>query len=692
MNRSSSIATRSGALPLTILLGVASGLSSGCGGSWGSITCTSDPPPQISFSGAVRTAATVGMPYGQGLQASSSELLGASHGIEGISLPPGASVDAYGVSWVPGPDFAGTTQAFRVRTDRDFCGRTAELAWSVQVYPEILITRFEVAPAVVSTRGTRVAVVAEFTGGDGQLESPFAAALASGVPLDAGTLSAQTTFTLLVTNGAGDSQERSVVVSAQAPPVIQDTAIYPAVVTVGDTVTLSWSLGGTVTSLTLDPGAWSLDPYRTWEDVAPLPGTTYTLTARNDVGDVATATFTPTVLPRPAISSLTATPPAPPYLGSTEVVALFEGGTGQLGTPAAPGGQAVESGVPVTVGPLSANADLWLRVTNAGGAAAFQSLRIGLSGPGTWEILAGGPGDGRSRHTATSLADGRVLMTGGSTGSGAFPAATQIYEPADGSIAPGPALLHPRRDHAAALLADGRVLVAGGTDFTGAPVDEAEVLDPIAGTSIAVGSAGAAWWFPSLIALPDGAALLHSASMFSTGGGAVLRYDPAAGSLAPLTVVYGLGWVRSFALADGRVLMLSGGRYDLTPSVFLDPANGATTVTGSTLREMAPFEAILLADGRVLATDGSPSAEVFDPATGLFSPTGDPLVPGPSGKLALLPDGRVLVAGGRSSLYAPADGAFRETGGMLGSGDRPLLLLPDGTVLASGDVPERYRP
>ena len=180
--------------------------------------------------------------------------------------------------------------------------------------------------------------------------------------------------------------------------------------------------------------------------------------------------------------------------------------------------------------------------------------------------------------------------------------------------------------------------------------------------------------------------------MFSAGGAQVLRWDPATGSLAPLAVVDGLGWVRSFTLDDGRVLLLSGGRYDLTPSVVIDPSTGATTQTGSTLRAMASFEAVRVADGRILLLDGNAPAEVFDPGTGAFAWTGDPVVAGATGQLALLGDGRVLVAGRASMLYDPVDGTFRQTGGMLGSGDRPLVRLPDGSVLASGDVPERYRP
>jgi len=175
-------------------------------------------------------------------------------------------------------------------------------------------------------------------------------------------------------------------------------------------------------------------------------------------------------------------------------------------------------------------------------------------------------------------------------------------------------------------------------------------------------------------------------------GGPILRFDPATSSLAPLTTAYGLGWVRSFALADGRVLLLSGGRYGLTPSALLDPATGTLAETGATLRELAPFEAVALADGRILVLADGSRPQLFDPATGTFAWAGEPPTAGAVGRAILLAGGEVLVAGSPSLRFDPATQAFRETGGILYAADRPLVLLPDGTVIAAGGSPERYHP
>jgi len=85
----------------------------------------------------------------------------------------------------------------------------------------------------------------------------------------------------------------------------------------------------------------------------------------------------------------------------------------------------------------------------------------------------------RSGHTATLLQDGRVLVVGGSpAGTSAF-LSSELYTPAWGTFAPGPAMLTPRRNHVDALLPNGKVLLAGGVDPSSETVlGSAEEFDP----------------------------------------------------------------------------------------------------------------------------------------------------------------------------------------------------------------------
>jgi len=80
----------------------------------------------------------------------------------------------------------------------------------------------------------------------------------------------------------------------------------------------------------------------------------------------------------------------------------------------------------------------------------------------------------RSYHTATRLADGRVLIVGGEDSAGRPLDTVEIYDPDTRTFLPGPSLsevaqpepgvavIGPRSHHTATLLADGTVLVAGG--------------------------------------------------------------------------------------------------------------------------------------------------------------------------------------------------------------------------------------
>src|SRR5688572_18680152 len=85
----------------------------------------------------------------------------------------------------------------------------------------------------------------------------------------------------------------------------------------------------------------------------------------------------------------------------------------------------------------------------------------------------------RRGHTATRLANDRVLIAGGDNDSGALNQ-TELYDPTSATFSATGNMGAARADHSATLLADGRVLIAGGRNG-GASLASTEIFDPATG-------------------------------------------------------------------------------------------------------------------------------------------------------------------------------------------------------------------
>jgi hypothetical protein len=316
----------------------------------------------------------------------------------------------------------------------------------------------------------------------------------------------------------------------------------------------------------------------------------------------------------------------------------------------------------------------------------------------------------RDGHTATRLADGRVLIVGGegdgdpSRGEEDL-ATSEIYDPDKGAFSMTGSLATQRFGHSATLLANGKVLIAGGMNHlaTATYLSSAELFDPAKGTFSSVGSLVGMRTSHRAVGLPSGKVLLVGGSQNPNSAEV---FDPAAG------IFYSRDLPRSYhtatVLGNGKVLLSAQpdpmNDFAVENAVLYDPVARIFTATGAMVRARRCHAATRLLDGRVFFAGSGPwtntpallRTELYDPVAGTFTAT--PTMTSRCGLTAtLLTDGRVFLAGGSTNDATTAvfDVAANtmSTTVALGSARQghTATLLPNGTVLLVGGWGDQYK-
>ena len=283
------------------------------------------------------------------------------------------------------------------------------------------------------------------------------------------------------------------------------------------------------------------------------------------------------------------------------------------------------------------------------------------------------------QHTATTLPDGRVVLTGGTSNASALDVVAtsdriDFYDPGKEAFYPSNRIMGaPRVRHTATLLDDGDLLIVGGFDDNGDALPTAERFDPSTGTGAPV----------TLMPVPRA---MHAATKLGDGrvliAGGISGYDPFVGVTVsqfspttylfdPATDLWSIGPLLPEAVVDGALSTLPSGNALFTGGI------------------------IAADNGFGPEPQSSASCWLFDTSSDTWLPA--PALPFDSARHTqlTLANGDVVIVGGaqvtassstvsnRTAIFTPGQG-WTQGGNLFAAREHPRLVETDSELIVGG--------
>lgn len=294
----------------------------------------------------------------------------------------------------------------------------------------------------------------------------------------------------------------------------------------------------------------------------------------------------------------------------------------------------------------------------------------------------------------TAPPDGAAMVVGGLDDFGNVLFSVEQYDQADGFWNTLPGLGDARAGHTATRLADDRVLAAGGYGYCPALVVDGGPPSAVGGPANGIGS---------------GFCYLCTSEVFDPSGGSGAAEAIGGGASQAWNYSNDLNDCRAYhtetLLPDGSVL-ITGGESSfgvLNSAEIWSPLTNQWSVVAPMLTNREYHTATLLDDGRVLVTGGASlfgtalaNAEIYDPAADSWTSVPDMASARSMHAAVKMTDGNVLVTGGRdvngdaqltTDTFLPGGGSFVDFADMNDNHAQhtETLLLSGNVLVAGGD-------